>query len=99
LTPEDFRSGFIAAEGWGTFTQKRVDRLQTEALHLKYGQLSLNQMAFDLAEGRRATAVKVKLDGDALVVKHHMAEQRVFLSLAQTTTVKTGQMLEIEIAT
>jgi len=99
LTPEDFRSAFIAAEGWGTFTQKRDDRLQTETLRLKLGQLNINQMAFDLAEAKRATGVKVKLDGDVLEVKQHMAENRVFISLAQTTTVNADQLLEIEINT
>ncbi len=99
LTPEDFRSGFIAAEGWGTFTQKRDDRLQTETLRLKYGQLNLNQMAFDLAETKRATDVQVKLNGDVLEVNQHMAENRVFISLVQTTTVNANQLLEIEITT
>jgi hypothetical protein len=99
LTPEDFRSGFIAAEGWGTFTQKRNDRLQTETLRLKNGKLNLNQMAFDLAEGKRATGVKVNLDGDELELNHHMAEDRIFISLVQTTTVNADQLLEIEIST
>ena len=99
LTPEDFRSGFIAAEGWGTFTQKRDDRLQTETLRLKYGQLNLNQMAFDLAETKRATDVQVKLNGDVLEVNQHIADNRVFISLIQTTTVNANQLLEIEITT
>jgi uncharacterized protein (DUF608 family) len=99
LTPEDFRSGFIAAEGWGTFAQKRDDRLQTETLRLKFGQLNLNQMAFDLAEGKRATGVEVKLDGNVLEVNQHMVENRVFINLVQTTTVKADQVLEIEIST
>jgi hypothetical protein len=99
LTPEDFRSAFIAAEGWGTFAQKRDERLQTETLRLKFGQLNLNQMAFDLAEGKRATGVKVKLDGDVLEVNHHMLEDRIFVSLVQAATVKASQLVEIEIST
>jgi len=99
LTPDDFRSAFITAEGWGTFTQKRDDRSQTEALRLKFGQLNLKQMAFDLAEAKRATSVKVKLDGDVLEVDQHMTENRVFISLVQTTTVNANQLLEIEINT
>jgi non-lysosomal glucosylceramidase len=98
LTPENFRSAFIAAEGWGTFTQKRDERLQTETLRLNFGHINLNQMAFDLAEGKRATAVKVKLDGDVLEVNHHMTENRAFIDLAQTITVKADQLLEIEIS-
>jgi non-lysosomal glucosylceramidase len=99
LTPENFRSAFIAAEGWGTFAQKRDDRLQTETLRLNFGHINLNQMAFDLAEGKSATAVKVKLDGDVLEVNHHMAENRAFISLVQTTAVKADQLFEIEIST
>jgi non-lysosomal glucosylceramidase len=99
LTPENFRSAFIAAEGWGTFAQKRDDRLQTESLRLNFGQLTLNQMTFDLAEGERATGVKVELDGDALEVRHHMVEDRIFINLVQSTMVKANQLLEIEITT
>jgi uncharacterized protein (DUF608 family) len=99
LTPEDFRSAFVTAEGWGTFTQKRDERLQTEMLRLNFGQLTLNRMAFELAEGKGATAVKVKRDGNELELDHHMAEDRIVISLVQTTTVNAGQLLEIEINT
>jgi len=97
LSPEDFRSAFIAAEGWGTFAQKRDDRLQTETLRLNFGHLNLKQMAFDLAEAKRVTDVKVKLDGDVLEVNQHMVENRVLIYLVQAATVKAGQILEIEI--
>jgi uncharacterized protein (DUF608 family) len=99
LTPEDFRSAFITAEGWGTFTQKRDERLQTEMLQLNFGQLTLNQMAFDLAEGKGATAVVVKLDGDELKLDYHMADDRISISLIHTTTVRAGQLFEVEINT
>jgi hypothetical protein len=99
LTPEDFRSAFIAAEGWGTFAQKRDDRLQTETLRLDFGQLNLNQMTFDLAEDSRTTGVKVTLDGDELEINHHMTENRIVIGLVQTATVNADQLLEIEIST
>ena len=57
------------------------------------------QMAFDLAETKRATDVQVKLNGDVLEVNQHIADNRVFISLIQTTTVNANQLLEIEITT
>jgi hypothetical protein len=68
-------------------------------LRLNFGQLTLNRMAFELAEGKGATAVKVKRDGNELELDHHMAEDRIVISLVQTTTVNAGQLLEIEINT
>lgn len=97
LTPEDFRSAFIAAKGWGTFAQKQEDRSQTETLRINYGVLNLNQMAFALEEGKKAASVKVKLEGDALEVSYKMSEDRVLINLAKPATIEAGQLLEIQI--
>jgi non-lysosomal glucosylceramidase len=99
LTPENFKAPFIAAEGWGSFTQKRVGRTQTETLQIKYGQLSLKQMTFALPSGKKATSVQVTLDGTVLAAEHRMADGRVVIQLADATTIQTDQLLEIEIWT
>ena len=63
LTPEDFRSAFITAQGWGTFSQKRKGETQTETLRLNWGQLNLKQMAFDIPTDKTAADVKLKVSG------------------------------------
>jgi non-lysosomal glucosylceramidase len=97
LSPEDFRSAFTAAEGWGTFAQKRAAGMQTSSLQLKYGQLYLKQLGFVLASGRKATSVQVSLDGSVIPVDYRMAGDRVVIDLADATTIQTGQLLEVHI--
>ena len=97
LSPENFSAPFITAEGWGTFTQKREGRAQTETLHLNYGQLNLKQTTFALPAGKKASSVLVTLDGAVLQADHRMAEDRVEIQLADATTIQTGQMLEVHI--
>ncbi len=48
---------------------------------------------------QKAKAVLVKLDGDALEVNHQMTDNRVSINLVQTTKVKAGQLIKIEIST
>jgi hypothetical protein len=97
LTPDDFRSAFIAAQGWGTFTQKRKGNSQAVTLSLKYGQLVLKQMTFDLPTETRPTRMQVIVDGDLAKIDYRMEENRVVVTLLQTTTVKTGQKIELDI--
>jgi len=41
ITPENFRSAFTVAQGWGTFSQVIQSSNVTASIHLKYGQLVL----------------------------------------------------------
>lgn len=45
LTPDDFRAAFTAAEGWGTFSQKRSGKTLQAHLSLRYGKLTLKTLA------------------------------------------------------
>jgi non-lysosomal glucosylceramidase len=45
IGPEDFRTPFTTADGWGTFTQKQTEGGKWSAsLTLKYGKLVLNEI-------------------------------------------------------
>lgn len=61
--PEDHRSFFVAAEGWGLFTQKRTETQQIEQIELRYGRLRLKQLVFALPTGFQPKRVEVRLDG------------------------------------
>ena len=59
ISPEDFKSSFIAAEGWGTFSQKRVSGKQENTLMLAYGRLNLNQFEIQLGKDEKVSWVTV----------------------------------------
>ncbi len=63
LTPENFRSAFTAAEGWGTYAQTQEDNGFRASLELKYGKLELNQLTFTLPKPRTGHTVAIMLDG------------------------------------
>lgn len=97
ITPEDFRAAFTSAQGWGTLEQKRSESEQTERLSLRWGKLTLKQMAFDIPKGRRARAVRVKANGVTIANSHRTAENRVIITLANSTSIEADQDVNIEI--
>lgn len=95
INPSDHRSFFTAAEGWGTFDQKRDARSQIDRLTLAYGRLSLRTFVCHLPSGIEPASVIVKvsreavkfdatLEGSALAIHFRNA---VFLSPGKTLVV------------
>ena len=79
INPEDYRSAFISAEGWGTFTQQKSDSGLVNTLRVNYGKLALNKFQTTLiGDGRIATVqvwlgekeidVSYKREGDVLTI-------------------------------
>jgi hypothetical protein len=57
ITPEDFRTSFTVAEGWGSFSQKRNPNTQENSLSMAYGQLRINTISL----GVEMTSAQVDL--------------------------------------
>ncbi|MCY3024282.1 MAG: GH116 family glycosyl hydrolase, partial [Planctomycetota bacterium] len=98
LTPDDFRAPFTAAEGWGTFSQKREGQAQRETIELKSGKLRVKTLAFALPEKAQPKAVSVTLNGQAVQAAHAVEGNRITITLAADATIQAGQKLEIAIA-
>ena len=63
--PENHQSFFSAAEGWGSFVQKRTNVTQENTITLKYGRLSLAQVSLKLG-GISVNNITVLLNGEPL---------------------------------
>ena len=61
--PENFRSAFTAAEGWGTFTQTVVGAEQRATLQMKWGQLGLKTLTLTPVKPGIKSDVAATLDG------------------------------------
>lgn len=59
LGSEDFRAPFTAAEGWGTFSQKKNGGAWTASIELRHGKLRLNELKLPWLKG----GVKVRAAG------------------------------------
>lgn len=98
LTPEDFKAAFTRAAGWGSFTQKRADGRQTETLDLRYGELRLRRLAFDLPAGARATSAAMAVDGRSLTTTFTQEANRVAIELEAPATIASGESAILDIA-
>jgi len=98
LQPENFRAAFTAAEGWGTFAQKRSEHEQLEQIVLRWGKLRVQQLSFQLPEGAAAKKVTLTNAGQPLSVNVRQEGNRLTLTLSQPVIIAAGQTLEVKIA-
>ena len=98
LGPDDFRSAFTSAEGWGTIAQKRENGTQRQTVEVRWGKLRLATLAFAVAEGMKPTKVSVKVGDKAVEAEHATDGERVRITLAKPVTLAEGERLEAVIA-
>ena len=92
MTPEDFRSVFTTAEGWGTYSQSKQGDKLVAKLSLKHGKLRLSQVKLEAA----GVAI-ARVHGRVLSVKTESAEGKVIVSFEKAVELKDGHELEIHV--
>jgi len=95
ITPENFRAAFTAAEGWGTFAQKRNNGTQREQIEMRWGQLSLRSLAFAVPEDFRAVKVSITAAGKPIQSDYKLKGDRLEITLKERLTLTENQMLEV----
>lgn len=63
LNPEDFRAPFVAAEGWGTYSQRKADPAFHASVAVKHGSLRLSALTFPVATVNEFGTATVKHNG------------------------------------
>jgi hypothetical protein len=96
LSPEGFRAAFTAAEGWGTFSQKREGTIQRERIEVKRGRLRLHTLAFEAAAGAAPSRVRATRAGKPVESSLSVSGGRLEVRLAAEAIVGTGESLEVE---
>ena len=97
ITPDDHRSFFTAAEGWGVFAQTRQARTQTETLDLRYGRLVLRELVFRPPSGV-APKVVVTIAGQPVKATSSRAGEDVRILLPTPAALTRGQTLQVAMA-
>lgn len=98
LTPEDFRAAFVAAQGWGTFTQRREATRQVQTLELRHGTLHLASLSFELEDHARAAKVAVHIGETVLQTTFRQQDRRVGIQLKEPIRLQREDVVRIEIA-
>jgi hypothetical protein len=98
LGPTDFKAAFTAAEGWGTFAQRRKDGRQHETIAVKWGRLSLRTLAFVVPRNMSVNQVKVSAGNRTLPCSHDAVDGRLTIELERAVILEDGQMMAIAIS-
>ena len=100
LTPDDFRAAFTAAEGWGTYSQKRTGESLDARVAVKWGRLKLKSLRAGPGSDRRPENVNVSVAGKLLqgASARLMGEDdRIVIIFPHELTIEAGQELAIEL--
>ncbi len=97
LGPEAFRAAFTAAEGWGSFSQKRQDDAQHERINVAWGKLRLKTLAFAVSEDNAAKTVTVRAGDEDIAARHTLEDGWVTIALADELLLDEGESLEVVI--
>ena len=96
LSPDDFKSAFVAAEGWGTYSQKKTGGRQDHALEIKSGRLELNGVMLS-KPGKISGAVATLNDTVLPAPTIEVSNGNVEVRFKQTVIVETGRTLRLRI--
>jgi uncharacterized protein (DUF608 family) len=95
-TSDDFKSFFIAADGWGTFAQRVTTRRQTATLEVKHGTLTLKQLTLRRArKSRQAPEVAAMVAGKKTAAKGKVEGNDVTIEFRRPMTVRTAERIEV----
>ena len=95
ITPESFRAAFTAAEGWGTFAQKRDSRIQSDRIELRWGRLSLRSLAFTVPEDFRSVKVFVIAGARPIKIDYTLKNGRLDITLKKKLILAEDQVLSV----
>jgi hypothetical protein len=95
ITPEDFQAAFTAAEGWGLFKQKRESKEQTDRIELRWGQLSLETLAFTVPQDFQSVRVSITAAGKPIESDYKIKDGRLEVTLNKKLILTENQILEV----
>ncbi len=93
--PQDHRSFYTAAEGWGLFVQRREADRQTERIEVRHGRLRLKKLVFELPAGTKSTTATASIGGRPINVTLRHEGNQVDLVLDAEANVLEGQALDV----
>lgn len=97
ITPDDHRSFFSTAEGWGRFEQKRSGDSQINTLAFDWGRCDLRELRFGLPPGVTKVTAKARLDDRDLFIETKVNEGIAVITLTAPITAVAGNTVEVEI--
>ena len=93
-----FSAAFVAAEGWGTFSQQAGPSTLDATLSLKWGRLWLRTIAIALPKGEAGSNISLSINGDKIPAAATATERRFTISLESPLELKAPGTLHVSVA-
>jgi uncharacterized protein (DUF608 family) len=98
ITPEDFKAPFVAAEGWGSYSQKIAGPKMTAEITLMSGRLRLQTLGLDIPHGQTLKHAQVLIGDRQIKAGLKQTGARIILELEQTLNMQAGEKVQIALA-
>jgi uncharacterized protein (DUF608 family) len=95
ITPDRFKSAFTAAEGWGSLSQSRTGRTQTNEIAVRWGRLRLSTVSLELPEHAVLREATVTASGRPVPVATAQEGRRVTVTAARVAELAAGGTLRV----
>ena len=98
MSESNFSAAFVAAEGWGTFSQQVQPSAMETTLSVKWGRVKLRTLALQLPDGATGDEVSVFFNNDRVEASSQAAGRRLNISLKSAVELRSTEMLRIHLA-
>lgn len=95
LRPENFKSAFTSADGWGSYSQKFDGNRGSSILEVKYGEVNLKELVIGLPQNARPTQASVIVGKQKINASATFQPGNARINLNQPVKLKEGEKLEI----
>ena len=96
---ENFKTPFTAAQGWGTYTQKKVGNKQEHHLELKYGSLQLQKISLEKIDDRQGRSILVVIGSGKIPANFEQEGRNILITFSGPINISTDQSVIITINT
>jgi len=96
INPEKFKSAFITAEGWGSFSQQISKNNQLGKLQLNYGKLQLKELNLVLENKEKPSDLVVVLNKKKLKTAYSIKGKNIKIKF-ESIVLKASDVLEVMI--
>ncbi|MDR2121323.1 MAG: hypothetical protein LBP64_10705 [Tannerella sp.] len=94
---DNFKAPFTAAEGWGTYSQKRSSAEIECILEPKYGQVQLGSFSLEIPKGRKAGIAVVSVNNQTVSAQPTQKDENILLTFQHRITVKNNEKLTVRL--
>lgn len=95
LTPENSKSAFTTATGWGSFSQQLGERGNSAILALRWGTLTVNCVELGLREGFKPSTVSATLGKKNVPLQFKIQQDTLIIKFEKPLQIKEGESLQI----